>query len=69
MSEKFKQDNKTGKFIASGVPVMAEKPIAVRLPIDVDLAIRDMPDRTAFLREVISEAVRTRLNNSSSESA
>ena len=57
-SPKFRQDEQTGKFIPTGEPVMAEKPICVRLPIDVDEALRKMPNRTKFLREVISEAVR-----------
>lgn len=63
MAEKFKQDTKSGKFISSGVPVMAEKPIAVRLPVDIDIAIRNMDDRSEFLREVISQAVRERISN------
>lgn len=54
---KYKQDEKTGRFAPSGKPVMAETPISVRLPLEIDAAIRDMSDRTEFLREVITAAV------------
>ena len=30
---------------------MADKPICVRLPLEIDATIRDMPDRAEFLRE------------------
>ncbi len=43
------EDRGTGKFVATGLPVMAEKPITIRLPVDIDLAVRDMADRTEFL--------------------
>ena len=54
---KYKQDQSTGRFAPSGQPVMAEKPICVRLPQDIDTALRDMADRTEFLRDVITAAV------------
>ncbi len=57
MNEKYKQDRKTGKFVPTGEPVMAQKPVGVRLPIEIDAAIRNMPDRAEFLREVITKAV------------
>lgn len=57
MNEKYKQDRKTGKFVPTGEPVMAQKPVGVRLPIEIDTAIRNMPDRAEFLREVITKAV------------
>ena len=57
MNEKYKQDRKSGKFVPTGEPVMAQKPVGVRLPIEIDAAIRNMPDRAEFLREVITKAV------------
>jgi hypothetical protein len=69
MNEKFKQDQVTGRFVPSGKPVMADKPIAVRLPIEVDEIIRAMPDRTEFLRQVISQAVELRMSKSNSKTA
>ena len=57
MNDKYKQDKRTGKFVPTGAPVMAEKPIAVRLPVEVDALIRSMPNRAEFLREVITQAV------------
>ncbi len=59
------EDRGTGKFVATGLPVMAEKPITIRLPVDIDLAVRDMADRTEFLREVISQAVNERIEKKS----
>ncbi len=55
---KYKRDAKTGKFVEAGEPVMASKPICVRLPVDVDEIVRSMPNRTEFLREAITAAVR-----------
>ncbi len=65
MNDKYKQDKRTGKFVPTGAPVMAEKPIAVRLPVEVDAAIRNMPDRADFLREVITQAVLERQQKAS----
>jgi len=39
---KYKQDKVTGRFVPSGGPVMADKPICVRLPLEMDSAIRDV---------------------------
>ncbi len=36
---------------------MADKPICVRLPVEIDAAIRGMSDKTEFLREIITAAV------------
>ena len=57
MNEKYKQDRRTGKFVPTGAPVMAEKPIAVRLPVEVDAAVRAMPssERSEWLRKAIAE--------------
>lgn len=57
MNEKYKQDRKSGKFVPTGAPAMAEKPIAVRLPVEIDDVVRSMPNRAEFLREVITKAV------------
>lgn len=65
MNEKYKQDRKTGKFVPTGAPVMADKPVAVRLPVEVDAVIRSMPDRAEFLREVITQAVLERQQKAS----
>ena len=40
MNERYKQDRKTGKFMLTGVPVMAKKSIAVRLPMEIDAVVR-----------------------------
>jgi hypothetical protein len=34
---------------------------AVRLPIDIDTAVRSLPNRSAWLRRVITEAARREL--------
>jgi len=34
---------------------------AVRLPIDIDAAVRSLPNRSAWLRRVITEAARREL--------
>lgn len=44
---------------------MADKPICVRLPVEIDAAVRDMKDRTEFLREVITAAVLERQQKAS----
>lgn len=40
---------------------LADKPIPVRLPVDVDAAVRQLPDRSAWLRRVITEAAQREL--------
>ena len=54
---KYKQDETTGRFTPSGLPVVARKPISVKLPPEIDAAVRSMPNRAEFLREVITQAV------------
>lgn len=56
MNEKYKQDRRTGKFVPTGAPVMAEKPIAVRLPVEIDAQVRAMPssERSEWLRKAIA---------------
>jgi predicted DNA-binding protein len=36
---------------------MAEKPISVRLPKELDLRVRALPNRTEWLRKVIEQAI------------
>lgn len=62
---KYRQDDNTGRFVPTGEPVMADKPISVRLPADIDDALRNMKDRTEFLREVITNAVLERQQKAS----
>lgn len=57
MTEKYKRDPQTGKYVESGGAEMAIRPISVRLPADVDAKIRAMPNRTKFLREAIAKAL------------
>jgi hypothetical protein len=40
---------------------LAEKPIPVRLPVDVDAAVRQLSDRSSWLRRVITEAAQREL--------
>lgn len=35
---------------------MAESPLSVRLPAELDTFVRSLPNRTEWLRQVISEA-------------
>lgn len=43
------------------------KPVCVALPLEVDEAVRSLPDRSAWLRRVISEAAERELLNSANE--
>ena len=58
---RYKKDDTTGKFVTGDNPPMAENPICVRLPVDVDRTLRNMPDRSTFLRELITKAVRKQI--------
>jgi hypothetical protein len=40
---------------------LAEKPIPVRLPVDVDAVVRQLPNRSAWLRRVITAAAQQEL--------
>lgn len=35
---------------------MAEKPLSVRVEVDIDAYVRSLPNRTEWLREVIADA-------------
>jgi hypothetical protein len=43
---------------------LAEKPIPVRLPVDIDAAVRKLSDRSEWLRRVITEAAQRELMTS-----
>ena len=58
MAQKYLRNSKTGKYEESGLAEMANTPISVRLPVDIDAKVRAMPNRTQFLREVIAKAVK-----------
>ena len=63
-----KKDLITGRFISGDTPRMADKPICVRLPVEIDRTLRDLPNRTKFLRDVITKAVREQIIKSDSPS-
>ena len=60
MSKKYVRSSQTGRYTTSGKAEMADKPISVRLPIDLDLKVRAIPNRTEFLREAIAKALQER---------
>lgn len=47
--------------------VLADKPVSVKLPVEIDVAVRSLPKSSEWLRRVICEAARAELllNNSS----
>lgn len=55
---KLPRDSKTGRFIDGDSEPMAERPICVRLPKDLDEAVRALPNRTEFLRDAIARALK-----------
>ncbi len=48
-------------FSPIGSEALADKQIQVRLPKDVDEAVRSLPDKTDWLRRVIVEAAKREL--------
>lgn len=40
---------------------LAGKPLTIRVPIDVDQAIRSLPNRSAWMRRVLTEAAQREL--------
>ena len=46
--------------IASENP-LAEKPLTIRVPIDIDEAIRALPNRSVWMRRVLTEAAQREL--------
>ena len=45
------------RFQPKGPVPMAERPLSVRLPADVDALVRSIPNRTEWLRDAILEKV------------
>ena len=43
------------KLKSTSLEPLAESPIAVRLSVDLDKAVRSLPNRTEWLREAIAE--------------
>ncbi len=60
MSDKYVRSSQTGRYTTSGKAEMADKPISVRLPVDLDVKVRAIPNRTEFLREAIAKALQER---------
>jgi hypothetical protein len=60
MANKIYRDPKTGRI--TGIPIgeeaMASRPICARFPVDVDETLRNIPNRSEFIRAVVTEAVR-----------
>lgn len=49
------------RFKPSGEESLAEKPVSVFLPKDIDEYVRALPNRSAWLRQAIVEAARREL--------
>jgi hypothetical protein len=58
------RDSKTGRFVDGDGEPMAEHPICVRLPKDLDEAVRALPNRTEFLRDAIARALSEQVKTS-----
>ncbi|HEY9662098.1 MAG TPA: hypothetical protein V6C65_26890 [Allocoleopsis sp.] len=43
---------------------LAEKPVCVRLPVEVDVIVRSIEDKNSWLRRVICEAVEREFESS-----
>jgi len=52
-----KQQHLGGRFQPLGDSPLAAEAVSVRLPVEVDAAVRSIPDRADWLRRVITEAV------------
>jgi hypothetical protein len=46
---------------------LESQPISVKLPTGIDVLVRSLPNRTAWLRRVITEAAQRELMNQESE--
>jgi hypothetical protein len=44
------------RFRPDGDAPLAKTPISVKLPVDVDLAVRSLPNQSEWLRRVICDA-------------
>jgi hypothetical protein len=49
------------KFKPHGDEALSDRPVAVKLPRDIDLAVRALPDMSNWLRRVITEAAQREL--------
>ncbi|ACK74060.1 hypothetical protein PCC7424_5490 (plasmid) [Gloeothece citriformis PCC 7424] len=47
--------------IASNNTPLADKPLTIRLPVDIDEAIRALPNRSEWMRRVLVEAAKREL--------
>ncbi|MDV3002576.1 MAG: hypothetical protein N5P05_004231 (plasmid) [Chroococcopsis gigantea SAG 12.99] len=47
--------------VKPGDEPLARDPLTVRVPVEIDRAIRSLPDKTAWLRRVLVEAARREL--------
>lgn len=45
---------------SSALP-LAEKPLTIRVPVDIDEAIRALPNRSEWMRKVLTEAAQREL--------
>jgi hypothetical protein len=52
-----KQQHLGGRYQPLGDTPLASDAVSVRLPVEVDAAVRAIPDRAEWLRRVITEAV------------
>ncbi len=50
------------RFQQKGVVPMAERPLSVRLPADLDARLRSLPNRTEWLRNAILEKMQRELD-------
>lgn len=58
MAGKAKQNSK-GQWISESIgQPLADRPIPVRLPADIDAIVREMPNRSAWIREAIIEKLK-----------
>lgn len=57
MAKQQVRDTKTGRFLDYGGE-LAERPLCVRLPKELDELVRNLPNRTEFLRDAIARAVK-----------
>jgi hypothetical protein len=55
MSETPPRRDYLTRFQQQGAVPMAERPLSVRMPEDIDAVIRAKPERTAWLRDAIFE--------------
>lgn len=49
------RDKHSGKFQQIGSESLAEKPICVRFPVEIDEALRAMPDKADWIRRAVFE--------------